>query len=202
MNPLVEVGKLGQSIWYDNIRRLLIENGEIAAMIANDDLRGITSNPTIFEKAIAGNDDYDEALKGYIVAGLSVNDMYEALVIDDIQRTADLFRGVYDRTGGLDGYVSLEVSPLLAHDTAGTAAEAQRLWDRLNRPNVMIKIPATPAGIPAIRRTIAAGINVNVTMIFALGNYEEVMEAYIGGLEDRVAAGQPVDRRSTNGLKR
>ena len=194
MNPLVEVGKLGQSIWYDNIRRLLIENGEIAAMITNDDLRGITSNPTIFEKAIAGNDDYDEALKGYIVAGLSVNEMYEALAIDDIQRTADLFQEVYDRSGGLDGYVSLEVSPLLAHDTEGTVAEAQRLWDRLNRPNVMIKIPATPAGIPAIRRTIAAGINVNVTMIFALRNYEEVADAYIGGLEDRVAAGQPVNR--------
>ena len=193
MNPLVEVEKLGQSIWYDNIRRLLIDNGEIAGMIAGDDLRGITSNPTIFEKAIAGNDDYDEALKGYIVAGLSVNDMYEALAIEDIQRTADLFRPVYDRTGRLDGYVSLEVSPLLAHDTEGTVAEAGRLWERLNRPNVMIKIPATPAGIPAIRRTIAAGINVNVTMIFALRNYEEVAEAYISGLEDRVAAGQPVD---------
>lgn len=193
MNPLVEVEKLGQSIWYDNIRRLLIDNGEIAGMIAEDDLRGITSNPTIFEKAIAGNDDYDEALVGYIVAGLNVNEMYEALAIDDIQRTADLFRPVYERTDRLDGYVSLEVSPMLAHDTEGTVTEARRLWERLNRPNVMIKIPATPAGIPAIRRTIAAGINVNVTMIFALGNYEEVAEAYISGLEDRIAAGQPVD---------
>jgi transaldolase/glucose-6-phosphate isomerase len=193
MNPLVEVEKLGQSIWYDNIRRLLIENGEIAAMIAGDDLRGITSNPTIFEKAIAGNDDYDEALKGYIAACMSVNDMYEALAIDDIQRTADLFRPVYEKTAKLDGYVSLEVSPLLAHNVEETVTEAKRLWDRLDRPNVMIKIPATPAGIPAIRQTIAAGINVNVTMIFALGNYEQVAEAFIGGLEDRVAAGLPVD---------
>jgi len=193
MNPLVEVEKLGQSIWYDNIRRLLIDNGEIAGMISNDDLRGITSNPTIFEKAIAGNDDYDESLKGYIAAGLSTNDMYEALAIDDIQRTADLFRPVYDRTAKLDGYVSLEVSPLLAHQTDETVAEAKRLWGRLNRPNVMIKIPATPAGIPAIRQAIAAGINVNVTMIFALENYEQVAEAFISGLEDRVAAGLPVD---------
>jgi transaldolase/glucose-6-phosphate isomerase len=193
MNPLTEVEKLGQSIWYDNIRRLLIDNGEIAAMIANDDLRGITSNPTIFEKAIAGNDDYDESLKGYIAAGLSVHEIYEALAIDDIQRTADLFRPVYERTARIDGYVSLEVSPLLAHQTTETVAEAKRLWSQLDRPNVMIKIPATPAGIPAIRQAIAAGININVTMIFALENYEQVAEAFILGLEDRLAAGLPID---------
>ncbi|MFN0110426.1 MAG: transaldolase [Blastocatellia bacterium] len=193
MNPLVEVEKLGQSIWYDNIRRLLIDNGDIAGKIANDDLRGITSNPTIFEKAIAGSADYNDAMQQLIAAGKSVNDIYESLAIEDIQRASDLFTSVYERTNKLDGYVSLEVSPLLARDTAGTVAEAKRLWAALGRPNVCIKIPATPEGIPAIRQVIAAGINVNVTMIFALENYEEVTDAFISGLEDRDAAGLPID---------
>jgi transaldolase / glucose-6-phosphate isomerase len=193
MNPLVEVEKLGQSIWYDNIRRALIDNGDLAGKIANDDLRGITSNPTIFEKAITGSTDYNNALRSLIAQGKSVAEIYEALVIEDIQRTADLFKPVYEKTDKLDGYVSLEVSPLLAHDTEGTIAEAKRLWAALGRPNVMIKIPATPAGLPAIRAVIAAGINVNVTMIFARENYEQVAEAYLLGLEDRVAAGLPVD---------
>ncbi len=193
MNPLVEVEKLGQSIWYDNIRRLLIDNGDIAGKIANDDLRGITSNPTIFEKAIAGSTDYNDAMQKLIAAGKSVNDIYEALAIEDIQRAADLFTSVYQRTNKLDGYVSLEVSPLLARDTDGTVAEAKRLWAALDRPNVCIKIPATPEGIPAIRQAIAAGININVTMIFALENYEQVADAFISGLEDRDAAGLPVD---------
>lgn len=193
MNPLVEVEKLGQSIWYDNIRRLLIDNGDIAGKIANDDLRGITSNPTIFEKAIAGSTDYNDAMQKLIAEGKSVNDIYEALAIEDIQRAADLFKPVYERTNKLDGYVSLEVSPLLARDTNGTVTEAKRLWAALNRPNVCIKIPATPEGIPAIRQAIAAGININVTMIFALENYEEVADAFISGLEDRDAAGLPID---------
>jgi transaldolase/glucose-6-phosphate isomerase len=193
MNPLVEVEKLGQSIWYDNIRRLLIDNGDIAGKIANDDLRGITSNPTIFEKAIAGSTDYNDAMLKLIAEGKSVNDIYESLAIEDIQRAADLFKPVYERTNKLDGYVSLEVSPLLARDTDGTVAEAKRLWAALNRPNVCIKIPATPEGIPAIRQAIAAGININVTMIFALENYEQVADAFISGLEDRDAAGLPVD---------
>lgn len=192
MNPLVEVEKLGQSIWYDNIRRLLIDNGDIAGKIANDDLRGITSNPTIFEKAIAGSTDYNDAMQKLIAEGKSVNDIYEALAIEDIQRAADLFKPVYERTNKLDGYVSLEVSPLLARDTDGTVAEAKRLWAALGRPNVCIKIPATPEGIPAIRQAIAAGININVTMIFALENYEQVADAFISGLEDRDAAGLPV----------
>ncbi len=193
MNPLVEVEKLGQSIWYDNIRRLLIDNGDIAGKIANDDLRGITSNPTIFEKAIAGSTDYNDAMQKSITEGKSVTEIYEALAIEDIQRAADLFKEVYERTNKLDGYVSLEVSPLLARDTDGTVAEAKRLWAALGRPNVCIKIPATPEGIPAIRQAIAAGININVTMIFALENYEEVADAFISGLEDRLAAGLPVD---------
>ncbi|HEX9001545.1 MAG TPA: transaldolase [Blastocatellia bacterium] len=193
MNPLVEVEKLGQSIWYDNIRRLLIDNGDIAGKIANDDLRGITSNPTIFEKAIAGSTDYTDAIQQLITQKKGTEEIYETLAIEDIQRAADLFTPVYERTNKIDGYVSLEVSPLLAHDTAGTVADAKRLWTALGRPNVCIKIPATPAGLPAIRQTIAAGINVNVTMIFALENYEQVADAFISGLEDRAAAGQPVD---------
>jgi transaldolase/glucose-6-phosphate isomerase len=193
MNPLVEIEKLGQSIWYDNIRRALIDNGDLAGKIADDDLRGITSNPTIFEKAITGSTDYDGAMRALVAQGKSVSEIYEALVIGDIQRAADLFKPVYEKTNKLDGYVSLEVSPLLAHDTEGTIAEAKRLWAALGRPNVMIKIPATPAGLPAIRAVIAAGINVNVTMIFARENYEQVAEAYLLGLEDRVAAGSPVD---------
>jgi len=193
MNPLIEVEKLGQSIWYDNIRRALIDNGDLAGKIADDDLRGVTSNPTIFEKAITGSTDYNDQMRKLIAEGKSVNEIYEALVIEDIQRAADLFRPVYERVDKHDGYVSLEVSPLLARDTEGTIAEAKRLWATLNRPNVMIKIPATPEGIPAIRECIAAGININVTMIFAMENYEEVAEAYISGLEQRAAAGHPID---------
>src|SRR5262245_61485544 len=193
MNSLVELQKLGQSVWYDNIRRALIDNGEIASKIENDGLRGITSNPTIFEKAITGSTDYNDAMRKLIAEGKSVSEIYEALAIEDIQRAADLFKPVYGQTKKLDGYVSLEVSPLLANDTAGTVAEAKRLWATLNRPNVMIKIPATPAGLPAITECIAAGININVTMIFSLENYEQVAEAYISGIAKRAAAGQPID---------
>jgi transaldolase/glucose-6-phosphate isomerase len=192
MNPLVEVGKLGQSIWYDNIRRAMLDNGELAAKIKDDGLRGMTSNPTIFEKAIAGSTDYNEAMRGLVSAGKSVTEIYEALAIEDIQRACDLFKPVYESTTKLDGYVSLEVSPLLAHDTDGTIAEAKRLWAAVNRPNLMVKIPATPAGLPAITAVIAAGVNVNVTMIFAQGNYEAVADAFIKGLEQRAAAGESV----------
>ena len=208
MNPLIEVEKLGQSIWYDNIRRALIDSGDLAQKIGalpsgvtstlgqkvgGDGLRGVTSNPTIFEKAITGSTDYDEAMRRLVAEGKSADEIYEALVIEDIQRAADLFKPVYARTDKLDGYVSLEVSPLLARDTEGTIAEAKRLWATLDRPNVMIKIPATPEGLSAIRECIAAGININVTMIFAIENYEEVAEAYVSGLEQRAAAGQPID---------
>ena len=193
MNPLLEIQKLGQSIWFDNIRRAMLENGELASKISNDGLRGVTSNPTIFEKAITGSADYNDAMQRLITDGKNVVEIYEALVIEDIQRAADLFKPVYESTKKLDGYVSLEVSPLLAHDTDATIAEANRLWAALNRPNVMIKIPATPEGIPAIAASIAAGININVTMIFALENYHQVAEAYIEGLEKRDADGHPVD---------
>ncbi|MFY9555168.1 MAG: bifunctional transaldolase/phosoglucose isomerase, partial [Blastocatellia bacterium] len=192
-NILVELHKTGQSIWYDNVRRALIDNGDLASKINEDDLRGVTSNPAIFEKAIVGSTDYDEAMRQLIAAGKSVDEIYEALVIEDIQRVADLLKPVYDRTKTIDGYVSLEVSPLLAHDTENSIAQARRLWAALNRPNVMIKIPATPAGIPAVRTLISEGININVTLIFSQETYDQVAEAYISGLEQRHAAGKPVD---------
>jgi transaldolase/glucose-6-phosphate isomerase len=192
-NILVELQKSGQSIWYDNVRRALIDNGDLASKIKDDDLRGVTSNPAIFEKAIVGSTDYDQAMRDLIATGKSVDEIYEALVIDDIQRVADLLKPVYDRTNRIDGYVSLEVSPLLAHDTENSIAQARRLWSTLNRPNVMIKIPATPAGIPAIQTLIAEGININVTLIFSRETYDRVAEAYISGLEQRHADGNPLD---------
>ena len=206
-NPLIELQKLGQSIWYDNVRRALITSGDLQQKIglpkgatsnlqqkvAGDDLRGVTSNPAIFEKAIVGSTDYDEAMRELIAAGKSTQEIYEALVIEDIQNVADLLAPTYARTDGVDGYVSLEVSPLLARDTEGSIAEARRLWAALDRKNVMIKIPATPEGIPAIQTLIADGININVTLIFSQQTYEQVAEAYVSGLETRASAGRPVD---------
>jgi transaldolase/glucose-6-phosphate isomerase len=193
-NPIREIAKLGQSIWYDQVRRALFTSGELARMIEEDDLRGVTSNPTIFEKAIAGSPDYNEALAELVEQGLGVNDIYESLALDDIGRAADLLRPVYDRTDAVDGYISLEVSPTLAHDTEGTVADAVRLFGALNRPNVMIKVPATPAGMPAIEELIARGINVNITLIFSMECYLDVADAYIRGLERRAAAGESVGR--------
>jgi len=192
-NILVELQKTGQSIWYDNVRRALIDNGDLASKISGDDLRGVTSNPAIFEKAIVGSTDYDQAMRDMVDAGKSVDEIYEALVIDDIQRVADLLKPVYDRTKRIDGYVSLEVSPLLAHDTDNSVEQARRLWAAVDRKNVMIKIPATPAGIPAIRTLIADGLNINVTLIFSQETYDQVAEAYISGLEQRHAAGGALD---------
>ena len=193
MTKLHELNKLGQSIWYDNIRRALLDSGELKALIEAG-VTGVTSNPTIFEKAIAGSTDYDDAMHRLVDAGKTVDEIYEGLVLDDIARTADLLRPVYDRTDGVDGYVSLEVSPILAHDTERTITEAQRLFGALDRPNVMIKVPATPAGIPAIMALIGSGVNVNVTLIFALDQYSDVAEAYISGLEQLAADGGDVSR--------
>jgi transaldolase/glucose-6-phosphate isomerase len=192
-NPLPEIPKLGQSIWYDNIRRALIENGDLARKISDDGLRGVTSNPAIFEKAIAGSTDYDEQMRRLIGEGKSAQEILDEMVIQDIQNTADLFAPVFGATKGLDGYVSVEVSPILANDTDSTIAEARRLWKLVDRKNVMIKIPATPAGIPAIEQAIADGININVTLIFSQGFYDQVAEAYIRGLERRSAAGLSVE---------
>ncbi len=179
---LHELADLGQAIWLDYIRRSFITSGELLEMV-DQGIRGVTSNPSIFEKAIAGSADYDDDLKALVESGRSVEEIYEALALDDIRRAADVLRPLYDETEGADGYVSLEVSPTLAHDTDGTVAEARRLFVALDRPNVMIKVPATPAGVPAIRALIGEGINVNVTLIFSLTHYDAVAEAYIAGLE-------------------
>lgn len=190
-NPPVAVQQFGQSIWLDYIHRRDLENGELQRRISEDGILGMTSNPTIFQKAIGDSEDYDTAIKQLL--DLDAEDIYEKLAIEDIQHASDLLYPTYERTQGKDGYVSLEVSPFIAHDTEKTVAEAKRLFNTVNRPNLMIKIPATPAGIPAIEAVIAEGINVNVTLIFGVSNYLEVAEAYIRGLERRLEAGQAVD---------
>ena len=185
MNSLKELREQGQSIWLDFIRRNLLRSGELKRMVEEDGLGGVTSNPTIFEKAMAGSTDYDDALREILAADpqIEIGKLYERLAIEDIQQTADVLRPVYDATRGDDGYVSLEVSPHLAHDTAGTIQEAKRLRAAVDRPNVMIKVPATPAGIPAIEELIAEGININVTLMFSMDHYEAVARAYAKGLE-------------------
>jgi transaldolase / glucose-6-phosphate isomerase len=191
-NPLAAVLAEGQSIWYDNIRRSLIDSGELARMV-EDGLRGVTSNPTIFEQAITGSDDYADLIAALRREGVTdPKELYERLAIRDIQDAADILRLVYDSSDGVDGYVSLEVSPDLAHDTGGTIAEAVRLWNAVDRPNLMIKVPATAAGIPAVRALIGRGINVNVTLLFATETYERVAAAYFGGLEEYGEAGGDV----------
>jgi transaldolase/glucose-6-phosphate isomerase len=196
MTIIDELAQIGQSIWYDNIRRALIDSGELQALITAG-VRGVTSNPSIFEKAIAGSADYDQAIQALVSEGKSITAIYETLVLEDIQRAADLLRPIYDRTNGLDGYISLEVSPTLAHETEKTITEARRLFAALDRPNVMIKVPATPAGIPAIETLIAEGININVTLIFSLNQYEAVAQAYLVGLEKLAANGGDVARVSS-----
>ena len=186
MTKMHELAELGQAVWYDDVRRSFIASGQLQGLV-DQGLRGVTSNPAIFEKAIAGSADYDEDLKALVQAGKSVDEVYEALALDDIRRAADVLRPVYERTGGADGYVSLEVSPTLAHDAEGTVTDARRLFAALSRPNVMIKVPATPAGIPAIETLIGEGINVNVTLIFSLSQYEAAAEAYLAGLEKLAA---------------
>src|SRR5256714_8915982 len=192
-NRLTEIMQLGQSIWYDNIRRAMLTSGDLAKKIEEDDLRGVTSNPTIFEKAITGSTDYDAQLRELVQAGKSVSEIYEDLVVQDIGTAADILKPVYDKTDGIDGYISLEVNPALAYKTQETIDEADRLFKRLARKNVMIKIPAAQEGLPAIEESIYRGININVTMIFSIENYEQVAEAFIKGLERRAAEGKPVD---------
>lgn len=190
MNPLQTLSEYGQSVWLDYIRRGLITSGELQNLIEKDGLRGMTSNPAIFEKAIAGSTDYNAALKELQQQrDVDAKTLYEMLAVGDIQAAADVLRPVYERTRKRDGYVSLEVSPYLANDTTGTLEEARRLWKAVVRPNVMIKVPATPAGIPAIRQLISEGININVTLLFNMATYEAVAEAYIAGLEALVARG-------------
>ena len=192
MTPIKKLTALGQSLWYDNIQRKLLVNGELKAMIERGDIRGVTSNPTIFQNAIGKTNDYDAALIPLAWAGWDAEKIFWQLAVEDIQEACDLFTPLYEESKGGDGYVSIEVSPNLARDTEGTTRQAQELWARVNRPNLMVKIPATKEGIPAIRASIAAGINVNVTLIFSLSRYAEVMDAYLSGLEDRVAKDLPI----------
>ena len=193
-NRLAAVYELGQSIWYDNIRRGLITSGDLQKLIDDDAVVGVTSNPTIFEKAIDGSTDYDDAIKSLVSQGITdAKQVFEALAVEDIQMAADVLRPIYDRTNHLDGYISLEVSPVAANDTQRTIAEARHLFQRVKRPNVMIKIPATEEGLPAIEQMIYEGVNINVTLIFSLERYAAVTEAFIRGLEHRMREGQPVD---------
>lgn len=191
-NPLVQIKTQGQSVWYDNIDRAQLASGAFKRMLDEDGIVGVTANPTIFEKSISSGHAYDEQLSQLISEGKSTNEIYEALVIQDIRTVADLLRPIYDRTNGQDGYVSLEVSPELAHDTQGTLNEARRFWKTVGRPNLMIKIPATPAGIPAIEQALTDGINVNITLIFSLDSYKAVAEAYLNALESRNAEGKDI----------
>jgi transaldolase len=191
-NPLLRLGALGQSPWYDFITRDLVRSGELARLIADDGLRGMTTNPTIFEKAIAASELYDDDIRRLAAEGKRPIEIYEALAVEDVQRACDLFLPVHRGSGGTDGLVSIEVSPALANDTAGTIAEAVRLWARVGRPNVMIKIPGTREGLPAITHCLALGINVNVTLLFAVARYREVVDAFLGGLEQRARSGVPL----------
>ena len=192
MNPLNQIRNLDQSIWLDLLDREIMNSGKLQSLIDEDDLRGLTSNPSIFEKAISGSSDYDEDI---IKISKTENDnsaIFFDLAIDDIQRAADIFKPVYDKTNGKDGFVSLEVSPYLARDTDGTIQQARELWKRVNRKNVMIKIPGTKEGLIAIRECLREGININVTLLFGLPRYREITEAFMGGLEDRLAEGNSI----------
>jgi transaldolase len=191
-NAIQRLAMLGQSIWLDNIQRSMISTGKLGEMIGQG-LLGMTSNPTIFEKAISTSRDYDAALQRLIEAGASAEQICDALTLEDVGMAADAFRPVFDRTGGADGYVSIEVSPRLAHDGTRTLEDARRLWRTLRRPNVLIKIPATAEGLPAIGAALAEGININVTLMFSMAHYEAVVEAYLGALEQRARTGQPLD---------
>jgi len=193
-NRVKKIYDYGQSIWLDFIDRQLISSGQLKKLIQEDGIRGITSNPAIFEKAISSSNDYDADIHKYAEEELSDEDIFYQLAIADIRSAADLFLPVYEeKQQGADGYVSLEVSPLLAMDTEGTIEQAQELWHAVDRKNVMIKIPATKAGLPAIQTSIAAGININVTLLFSLERYEAVAEAYLSGLEERVDQSKPIN---------
>ena len=191
-NPLLLLKTLDQSVWYDNIDRGQLVSGQFKRLLDDDGVSGVTANPTIFQKSISQGQAYDEQITNLIRAGKNANDIYEALIIQDIQTVADMLHTIYESSGRQDGFVSLEVSPDLAHDTEGTLAEVRRFWKLVNRPNLMIKIPGTPEGIPAVQRALTEGINVNITLIFSIEDYRQVAEAYIAALEDRNAAGMDI----------
>jgi transaldolase len=192
-NPLLELKQLGQVVWLDSIRRGQILSGDLKHLIETDGLTGETANPSIFEKAITGSTDYDDAIRE-MSEGRTALEIYETLAIQDVQMAADVFRPVYEQTQGADGFVSLELSPKLAYDTQGSIAEAQRFFAALNRPNVLIKIPGTKEGMPAIEECLYQGININITLLFARAAYQDVAWAYIRALERRAAEGKPIDR--------
>jgi transaldolase len=193
MNPAQKLITHGQSLWYDNISRDIIDNGELKRMIGEWGVRGLTSNPTIFDQAISKSSLYDSVIAEGRKLGSTPDKIFEEIAVGDIALAADLFRGVFEESKGDDGFVSIEVSPLLAADTNGTIEEAKRLWKRLNRPNIMIKIPGTPEGIPAIRAALEAGINVNVTLLFSVENYVKVAQTYVDALRARVKRGESVE---------
>jgi transaldolase len=193
MNPLLKLESLGQSVWLDSISRPMLKSGELKKLIEEDGLSGVTSNPAIFEKAIAETNDYDGDIRELAGERKGVDEIYRNLVIYDIRLAADQLRPLYDRMDGGDGFVSLEVSPHLAHDAKGTVDEAHMLWRAVDRPNIFIKIPATIEGLAAIRELIGEGININMTLLFGLPRYREVARAYLAGLEDRVVNGRPID---------
>ncbi|MCC8408494.1 transaldolase [Mucilaginibacter sp. UR6-1] len=193
-NPLQRVSDYGQSIWLDYIRRKFVQSGELKKLIDDGELKGLTSNPAIFEEAIAKSDDYNESISELTKQGKSPEEIFLSIAVEDVRAAADLFKGVYEESNGLDGYVSLEVSPSLAQNTEGTITEARSSWELLDRKNVMIKVPGTKEGLPVIEQLISEGINVNVTLLFSLDRYREVAEAYVAGIEKRLANGEPVDK--------
>ena len=193
-NPLQELQKLGQSVWYDNIDRAQLQSGQYQQILTEDGIVGVTSNPSIFGKSISTGHAYDEQITQLLNEGKDTSDVYEAVVIQDIRTVADMLRPVFERTEGQDGYVSLEVSPDLSHDTEGTLSEARRFWKMVDRPNLMIKIPATPEGIPAVKQAISEGMSINVTLIFSLDSYRAVADAYLTGLEERNGRGEDISK--------
>lgn len=192
MSRLAKLQNEGQSIWLDNIDRAMLHDGELETRIRDDYLTGMTSNPTIFEKALAEGDEYDEQLAS-APPGMSAHDLFELVETTDVQRACDLFAGVYSSTRGADGYVSIEVSPGVAHECGSTVEEATRLWETVDRPNVMVKVPGTDQGALAVRELTTAGINVNITLLFSIDSHDRVIDAYMSGLENRIAAGHPID---------
>ncbi len=193
-NPLLELAALGQSVWYDFVTRELLTSGTLATLIADDGLRGMTSNPTIFQMAIAGSTDYDADIRAHAAQGHSAQETFEALAVADVRAACDAFAALHASSGGTDGLVSLEVSPELAYQTDATVEEATRLWHAVDRPNLQIKIPGTAAGLPAVERCISEGININITLLFDVDRYREVVDAYVTGLETRVRKGLPINR--------
>ena len=197
MTPIKRLHELGQSLWLDFIRRDLLESGELTRLAENDEIRGLTSNPTIFEQAIAGTDLYASTVKELVFQSFNTNQILDYIIFKDVREACDQLSEVYARTNGEDGFVSVEVNPKLANDTERTMEEAQRMWDTINRPNLMIKIPGTVAGLPAIEQAIAKGININVTLIFSIKRYAKVMQAYQSGLETRIRSRLPVNNISS-----